>query len=232
MGFPATCAHAHADLLSFTLSVNGQQFLIDPGTYGYYFMGNQWRHYFRGTRAHNTVVVDGMDQAQSGGNMLWLQTPQATIHNVCHENNNWTICSSHNGYQRLKDPVQIKRTIKYTPSENVWHVSDEVGATGEHSVQMMLHFHPKVTIEKQANNQFLAIRNNSRLSISLDSAFECFLYNGDEKTRFGWFSPTFGTRIASPSLECRAHISGTSVFNWSISPVSNHIEQNSQITYS
>ena len=50
---PSIAAHGHADALSFTLSVGGREFLIDPGTYAYHTQ-ERWRQYFRGTAAHNT----------------------------------------------------------------------------------------------------------------------------------------------------------------------------------
>jgi len=49
--------HAHNDQLSFELNINGKDIIVDPGTYVYtgdYRMRNQ----FRGTKYHNTIVVD------------------------------------------------------------------------------------------------------------------------------------------------------------------------------
>src|SRR5206468_507056 len=58
LGYTAIAAHGHADALSFTLSVGGSEFLIDPGTCAYHTQ-ERWRQYFRGTAAHNTLRVDG-----------------------------------------------------------------------------------------------------------------------------------------------------------------------------
>ena len=65
LGYRAIAAHGHADALSFTLSVGGLEFLVDPGTYAYHTQP-EWRAYFRGTAAHNTVRIDGRDQSQPG----------------------------------------------------------------------------------------------------------------------------------------------------------------------
>lgn len=70
LGYLSIAAHGHADALSFTLSVAGRELLIDPGTYAYHTQ-KFWRDYFKGTSAHNTVRVDGVDQSVSGGNFLW-----------------------------------------------------------------------------------------------------------------------------------------------------------------
>src|SRR5256885_3389736 len=66
LGYRSIAAHGHADALAFTLSLGGLEFLIDPGTYAYHG-GGEWRAYFRGTAAHNTLRIDGVDQSQAGG---------------------------------------------------------------------------------------------------------------------------------------------------------------------
>ena len=62
LGLRPLAGHGHADALSFWLSVRGRPILVDPGTYLYHD-GGPWRRYFRGTAAHNTLRVDGQDQA-------------------------------------------------------------------------------------------------------------------------------------------------------------------------
>jgi hypothetical protein len=59
-GHLAIAAHAHADALGFELRVDGVDILVDPGTFTYR-PGSPWRNYFRSTRAHNAVELDGAD---------------------------------------------------------------------------------------------------------------------------------------------------------------------------
>ncbi len=62
LGMSPLFNHGHADALSITLAKDGVQILVDPGTYRY--NGSpEWRRYFKGTSAHNTVCIDGEDQA-------------------------------------------------------------------------------------------------------------------------------------------------------------------------
>ncbi len=63
MGPDQRTGHGHCDALSFELSVAGKRMIVDAGVSDYY--GDiQWRNYYRGTRAHNTVVVDGAEQSE------------------------------------------------------------------------------------------------------------------------------------------------------------------------
>ena len=63
-------AHGHADALSLLLQRRTAPCADRSGTYTY-STDEQWRRYFRGTRAHNTVTIDGLDQAVQDGPMAW-----------------------------------------------------------------------------------------------------------------------------------------------------------------
>lgn len=66
--------HSHADTLSFSLSYHGREVFIDPGTYTYISSPKE-RNWFRGTGAHNTVTVDGRDQADPVTLFRWADKP-------------------------------------------------------------------------------------------------------------------------------------------------------------
>jgi hypothetical protein len=70
--------HSHSDTLSIVLRSGSADILIDPGTYTY--TGEpEWRDWFRGTRAHNTICIDGRDQAVPRGPFRWDAKPGANI---------------------------------------------------------------------------------------------------------------------------------------------------------
>src|SRR5439155_5697473 len=69
--------HGHADALSLRLSINRRPWLVDPGSYVYVAPEQeaQSRDQFRGTAAHNTLCVDGLDQAIIHGTFSWALLP-------------------------------------------------------------------------------------------------------------------------------------------------------------
>lgn len=71
-GMAPSYGHAHADALSLLLYRNGEPILIDPGTFTY-TGAPEWRRYFRSTAAHNTVVVNGRDQATQETAFQWSE---------------------------------------------------------------------------------------------------------------------------------------------------------------
>ncbi len=61
--------HGHLDCLSFELAAFGRSLIVDPGRYTYSEAADDdsatnWRVHFRGTAAHNTVCVDGLQQTR------------------------------------------------------------------------------------------------------------------------------------------------------------------------
>lgn len=54
--------HGHYDLLNIEIAAHGRPLIVDPGRFTYAEDGSQWRHWFKGTAAHNTVCVDDLDQ--------------------------------------------------------------------------------------------------------------------------------------------------------------------------
>lgn len=54
--------HGHYDLLSVEVAAGGRPLLVDPGRYTYAEGAPNLRRWFKGTAAHNTVLVDGLDQ--------------------------------------------------------------------------------------------------------------------------------------------------------------------------
>ena len=111
LGYLSIAAHGHADALSFTLSAGGEELLIDPGTFAYHTQ-KQWRDYFRGTSAHNTVRIDGQDQSVGAGNFLWLaHAPVARARIQCSTPQFDRLVAEHDGYRRLADPVTHRREL-------------------------------------------------------------------------------------------------------------------------
>lgn len=98
LGYLSVAAHGHADALSVWASLDGVPLLIDPGTY-LYQSGREERDWFRGTRAHNTLNIDGLNQSQITGPFNWSQRARCTLENVC-EGSSWSVTASHDGYER------------------------------------------------------------------------------------------------------------------------------------
>jgi hypothetical protein len=70
--------HSHADTLSVVVSLKGERVLADPGTYTY-ISDPKERNWFRGSAAHNTVRIDGLDQGDPAGPFRWASKPEVVL---------------------------------------------------------------------------------------------------------------------------------------------------------
>lgn len=143
LGYLSIAAHGHADALSMVLSVGGVEILIDPGTYCYHTRP-EWRRYFRGSRAHNTVVVDGEDQSVQSGNFMWSRHAQARCVEFRMVDGVQRFAGEHDGYARLSDPVTHRRAIALHESSREIEIVDVLRCASRHTVERMWHLSERV----------------------------------------------------------------------------------------
>lgn len=170
----ARAGHGHAHALSIVHRVGEREFLIDPGTYTY-ISEPAAREQFRGTGAHNTVRVDGLDQATPAGPFAWRDHPVTRV-------DEWDATKP-----QLKATCQYRgithtRSIQWSPGR-VRIVDQLDGPPGEHHVEQFWHL---VQQEDRSRFQFSMPEDNLRkgTSLSLD-----------------WRSPVFGAKEASAVLQ-------------------------------
>jgi len=129
--------HGHADALSLVLSINGRQWLTDSGTGGY-VSDSEDRERFRGTGAHNTLQVDGLDQARPAGPFAWKNLPQVKIDRWVAGKTFDYFSGRHNGYCRLPSPVTHRRRVFYL-RDRFWLVHDTAAGEGNHHLALNWH---------------------------------------------------------------------------------------------
>jgi uncharacterized heparinase superfamily protein len=138
--------HAHADTLSFELSVRGRRTIVNSGTSTYEKYAD--RHIQRGTASHNTIRIDGQDSSE-----VWSAFRVARRARPIEASTDGRAFAraSHTGYLRLKDPVRHTRTLELLPDALV--ISDAVEARGRHYVEIYFHLHPEADVSIQLDGQ-------------------------------------------------------------------------------
>ncbi len=195
LGYLSLAAHGHADALSILLAYKGRWFLVDPGTYAYHTQ-HEWRDYFRGTAAHNTVRVDGVDQSVIGGNFMWLR--KAGCHLIRQDER--SVTGWHDGYVRLSHPVRHEREAVFDAVSRSYTVVDRIKGEGDHSLELFFHLSPECTLKEEEGTYVLAngpatviLRPDRRL---LDRT----VLHGSLSPRGGWYSPGYDRKTPSTTL--------------------------------
>ena len=137
LGMAPCFGHGHADALSLLFRYGGEDVLVDPGT-GTYTGDDIWRAYFRGTRAHNTVTVDNLDQAEQTGAFIWSKPYSCRLvrrHDL--PGGGVVLLAVHTGYQERAGVVHW-RAVVYAPPA-LWLVWDRLTGSGEHRLELNWH---------------------------------------------------------------------------------------------
>jgi hypothetical protein len=210
------CAHGHADALGFVCSADGTNWLVDPGTY-VYTASHPWRDFFRSTRAHNTLVVDGQDQANPVDFFKWRAVPEVRLERSVSSALLDYAVGAHSGYRRLPQPVEHRRRIIFVRPE-YWIISDELAGQGTHHLEFFFHFAPGVTIE-QNDDGWLASKDGERFLLAPASPEVNFrVVTGEELPPQGWYSADYGHRGPAPVLVGSIYATMPSRFVWLLMP--------------
>lgn len=218
LGFGSIAAHGHADALSLTLRVGGEQLLLDSGTYDY-FTHPTWRNYFRSTMAHNTIVVDGLDQSEMLGLFLWGKKAEASCIHWLDEVDSVEVSGEHSGYLRLDNPVKHVRKIHLNKKSKQVTVDDSLLCEGNHQMVMCWHFAPKVILTKEANHSYRATLPNGKNALfSFDSTTEIEIFTGgnNNANSVAWYSDRYHNKVAINSVVCKKIFKGNSHFKTKI----------------
>jgi hypothetical protein len=199
LGLEPLAGHGHADALSFTLRAFSRDVLVDPGTYDY-FSYPKWRQYFRSTRAHNTVVVDGRDQSEMLGLFLWGRKANACCIRWEPSNVGGRVVGEHDGYANLKDPLIHRRTLDLDGQTRVLIVRDDIVAGGSHEIEIFFHLAEHCVLNQDGENRYVVDVGLGTIQIELDSRFQVELFHGSEDPICGWVSRGYHQKKASTTL--------------------------------
>lgn len=211
LGYREIAAHGHADALSFTLSLGGVEMLVDPGTFAYH-TETEWRAYFRGTSAHNTVRIDGRDQSQPGGNFMWLRKASAHASAWLSSVDQDFLEGWHDGYLGLDDPVLHRRRLVFDKRARSVLVEDYLQMDGAHDVEIFFHCAEDSRVTPIAGG--VAIERGGRtLRLRWPEAAqgEARVLEGSTAPIAGWVSRHFDVKVPAPTIVWRGRLAGDSI---------------------
>jgi len=205
LGYNRIAGHGHADALSVLVSWGGVPLLVDPGTYCYN-AAPEYRHFFRGTHAHNTLVVDGEDQSEYGASFLWLRDVACTlVHDSASGEN--SIHAFHDGYRRLADPVTHHRRVTLGKAGDLV-VEDWIECQQAHDIELLWHAANGAHLSEVSSRSWTLESGGRVLGLSIDGpSFDACVVQGRESPPQGWMSEKFYQRSPAPVLSVSARLS-------------------------
>ena len=181
--------HAHADTLSFELSLFGQRLLVNGGTSEY--ENSPVRQYERSTKAHNTVVVNNENSSEVWSRFRVARRAYPFDLIVKELENFVSITCSHDGYKRLFGKPIHKRNWQLFDSSLI--ITDHIMGSFKNAYAYF-HFHPSITVVKNQNSKF-----NLEMSNGQNIVLEVKI--GKPIIQTSYYSPEFGKRIKTKCLK-------------------------------
>jgi hypothetical protein len=199
LGFTSIAAHGHADALSFTLRAFGSDVFVDPGTYDY-FSFPAWRTYFRSTSAHNTLVVDGLDQSVMLGPFLW--GPRAQGRCIAWEptTQGGKVIGEHDGYARLADPVLHRRTLELDKRRRTLAIEDDIITSGPHEIATYFHLAENALLSVERPNRYRIAVGGGTITLEIDARLVVEVLRGSDAPIGGWISRGYHRKVPSTTL--------------------------------
>ena len=179
--------HAHADTLSFEMSIGQQRVFVNSGTSLYGTSDERLRQ--RQTPAHNTVSVERLDSSQVWSGFRVAKRAYAKLHKATNEQDKVCIVASHDGYMKQSPKLTHTRELSCT-SERV-KIKDTLSRGS--SAYFHLHIHPEL----------LAITlSKYELKIMQGEDIICnFKSSAPIQIKDSTWHPEFGVSVANQKIE-------------------------------
>tara|TARA_B110000008_G_scaffold262038_1_gene283926 strand:- start:4357 stop:6018 length:1662 start_codon:yes stop_codon:yes gene_type:complete len=182
-------AHAHADTLSFELSLFGQRVVVNSGTsvYG----SDADRQQERATAAHSTVVIDGQDSSEVWSGFRVARRARVFDCSVRRLKDVVRLSACHDGYKRLPgEPVHCREWLF---EEGLMTIIDTITGTGSHKAESVLPLHPEVKVRALEENKAILEIVGNNIVVKVDG-------NGQLNDVKSSYHPEFGLSVESRKL--------------------------------
>jgi len=177
--------HAHADALSFTWTVRGVPFLIDPGTACYTF-DHALRDRMRLSAMHNTLTIDSLPQSVPDGPFHWLRVADTRVHRWESSDTFDYFDGSHDGYA----PLEHRRRVLVLHGD-LLVIADLVDGTGSHLAALHWHVDPRWNVAVAGRRTLFTTDGHTPVELFVpDGHIESIA--GDDDSGLGWCSPAYG----------------------------------------
>jgi Heparinase II/III-like protein/Heparinase II/III N-terminus len=207
--------HGHYDLLNLEIAAGGRALVVDPGRFTYDEGTPNLRHWFKGTAAHNTVVVDGLDQtpyrpgkprkgtiargrlvARHGAPGLDVMLGEAT--------------------STVYEAVHTRRVAFV--GEEYWVVEDRLAGDAPHRYDLRFHLAPDAweRVELSRRGDAHVVRAPG-LALAIHGP-------GTPRVEPGWVSPSYGVKHPAPVISVVADGAPDATFTTVVLPLADGAE--------
>ena len=183
-------AHAHSDIFSYELSLDGKRIIVDTGVSQYH--AGEARKYERSSKAHNSVSIDDFDHAEFWSSFRVARRFYPKDINFRAGTGYCVFQGTFDGYSKLVAPgIVHTRYILVSDFLSEIIVKDFIHGYGDHKVESFIHFHPDIVVEKLPKSYLL--KNDEK-------EYFVIVENGNSHIEDTYYSPEFGKKIPNKTM--------------------------------
>lgn len=202
--------HGHYDLLNVEIAACGKPLIVDGGRYTYAEESDfNWRHYFKGTAGHNTVVVDNKDQTPyrrgkpkgdvAVGTFLERLSPPGLD----------VLCGK--ALSPNYEAVHTRRV--FFIRNEFWLIEDSLNGELPHRYDLRFHLTPSVW------NQCSVVKTERNCIVRTPDVALLFSKEADPIIEPAWFSPQYGIKHRAPCVSVVSENTASAAFYTLIFPL-------------
>ena len=186
--------HGHYDALSVEIAAAGRPLIVDPGRYTYHEGTPNWRLWFKGTAAHNTVCIDGLDQTPYRRGKPKTPVAEAQFIERLSAPNFDLICG------RVESPAYeaVHTRFIFFIADEYWVIVDQLRGARPHNYDLRFHLAP------EAMNHTSVKSSDSNHAVLTPGVALVFASAGKPGIEPGWFAAKYGEKMAAPVVSVRA----------------------------
>jgi uncharacterized heparinase superfamily protein len=191
--------HAHADTLSFELSLHGEHVIVDAGTSRY--DTSPERLWQRSTAGHNTLEIDGEDSSEVWSSFRVGRRAHVVSLSFGEDEQGAWLRASQNGYRRL--PGSPLHCREWRLSANQLRIDDSIEGTFGQAIAR-LRIHPDYKAESAAASSGSIVRRDPRqASIAAKDIMAPIRWHSSVDTRIvdSTWHPCFGAADSCQVLQ-------------------------------
>lgn len=146
-GPDSNLGHTHADSLSILLSDNNKDIFVDSGVFTY--QNGELRNLCRSTKAHNTIEMDDMDDAEVWSAFRVGRRGHSKIDYYENHNGEMVIKATSDGYTKiLKNPVVHSRELTINDQKGCIQIKDYLDCDNSHKATIRFHIGHDCSLQK------------------------------------------------------------------------------------
>lgn len=190
--------HAHADTFSYEYHNQGMPVVVDAGVFEY--QKGMGRTYFRSTRAHNTLEIDGRNSSEVWDSFRVGRRAKVTMHAWKEVDGGALLLASHDGYHHLPGHPEHLRCFIWLEGEG-FAIVDCVLGKGMHRIRSFLHLNPEIALARDGLMDWDLHAGPAKLRLTV-SALDGRYSHGMPRVsaRQGWYSPCYRRRVHNPVI--------------------------------